>query len=188
MCHCCPIKGGIKINVGPDHDGYLPSFIHVGAAREHEIANAREFEFPAGSILVSDRGFIDYVFFNSLISKGNYFVTRMKKNTAFEPGGFREVDRDTGVIFDQDIVLTGGGARKCGHTLRMVGYADAETGKKYTFLTNAFHVDAKTVADIYKGRWQIDLCFKRIKQNLKMKSFLGTSRTPNRRQTVSSRL
>jgi hypothetical protein len=88
----------------------------------------------------------------------------------------READRSQGVTSDQAIEFTGAKAKNCPIGLRRVGYRDAETGKHYFFLTNVFDLAAKTIADIYKERWQVELFFKWIKQNLKIKSFLGTSK------------
>ena len=88
----------------------------------------------------------------------------------------RSVLKSKGVTSDQTIILTGSKASDCPIALRRIGYKDPETGKQYFFLTNNFHLAAKTIADIYKARWEIELFFKWLKQNLKIKTFLGTSR------------
>ena len=100
----------------------------------------------------------------------------MKRNISCKAVERHEVDRSKGVTSDQTIVLTGAKAKECPILLRRIGYRDPETGKHYVFLTNIRHLVAKTICDIYHDRWQIELFFKWIKQNLKIKTFFGTSR------------
>ena len=169
-------KGAVKLHVGLDHDGYLPAFVQITEGRVHEVNLARKLDLPVGSIVVFDRGYTDYAWYNHLNSKGIYFVTRQKKNACYTVIKRRPVSRASGITSDQTIRLTGAKADQCPILLRRIGYRDPDTGKHYVFLTNAFHLAASTVAAIYKERWQIELFFKWIKQNLKIKSFLGTSR------------
>jgi len=170
-------KGGIKLHVGLDHSGYLPNFVQVSEASTHEVNIARCLSFPKGSIVVFDRGYVDYSWYKQLNEKGVFFVTRLKSNADYRITERREVDKTQGLRSDQTIRLTGFYAQKhCDIALRRISYHDPQTGKYYEFLTNHFGLSAKTIADIYKARWQIEIFFKWIKQNLKIKTFLGTSR------------
>lgn len=169
-------KGAIKLHAAVDHDGYLPSFIHVTEGNVHEVKIAPKLSLEKNSIVVFDRGYNDYEWFNSLNNNGIWFVTRLKKNAKYRVIERREVRSKTGVTSDHCIELTGTKAHKCAVKLRRIGYRDSQTGQRYEFLTNNFKLCAKTIADIYKSRWQIELFFKWIKQNLKIKTFLGTSK------------
>lgn len=169
-------KGALKLHVGLDHCGYLPAFVRVTEGRRHEIRWARTLRLPAGSIVVFDRGFTDYHWWKSLNQKDIRFVTRLKKGTAYTVEERRDVTWKNHVTSDQTIRLQGKTARACDLLLRRIRYRDPETGKHLVFLTNDFDLAAITVAQIYRERWQIELYFKWIKQNLKIKSFLGRSR------------
>lgn len=169
-------KGAVKLHVGLNHSGYLPSFVHITEGKTHEIQAARLLQLPKDSIIAMDRGFTDYSWYNHLNNKGIYFVTRQRKNAKYSVIERRTVSRKQGVTSDQTIQLTGMKAGYCPLPLRRVGYKDSETGIHYIFLTNNFQLSAKTIAAIYKERWQIELFFKWIKQNLKIKSFFGTSK------------
>lgn len=134
-------------------------------------------DFPKGSIVAIDRGYTDYAWYKQLSDKGIYFVARLKSNAKTRVVERRNVVAGTGVTCDQTMEFTGVQTSKiCPVALRRIGYRDPETGRKYVFLTNNFNLSAKTIADIYKDRWQIELFFKWIKRNLKIKSFLGTSK------------
>jgi len=165
-------KGGIKMHTLHDHNGYIPAFVTVTDAKTHEGPVARTLELPKGSIVVFDRGYFCYFWFRSLGEKGVYFVTRLKDKAVYRLLERRPVKRKTGVTSDHiiEVVNADGPLR-----LRRIGYRDAETGKRYEFLTNHFRLSAKTIADVYKDRWQIELFFKEIKQNLRIKSFVGNS-------------
>lgn len=170
-------KGGIKLHVGLDHSGYLPQFVQISEAKKHEVNLARCLNFSKGSIVVFDRGYVDYSWYKQLNDKNIFFVTRLKKNADYRVVQRRVVNKSQGVICDQTIHLDGFYAIKdCEIALRRIRYRDAQTGKQYVFLTNHFNLSAKTIADIYKARWQIETFFKWIKQNLKIKTFLGTSK------------
>ena len=170
-------KGGMKLHLGLDHAGYLPAFAVITEARAHEAPVAHQFPFPRGSVVACDRGFTDYGWYKSLNEQGVSFVTRQRKNARYRVVERRKVNRAKGLTSDQTIRLTGAQLAEADMPLlRRIGYRDPETSKHYVFLTNAFHLSAKTIADIYKERWKIELFFKWIKQNLKIKSFLGTSR------------
>ena len=170
-------KGAIKLHVGLDHDGYLPEFVTLTDGKTTDIEAGRVLAFPTGSIVVYDRGYTDYEWYNQLTQKGIFFVTRLKRNAQYRIIKRRTVARHQGLSSDQIIEFTGSQARKhCPIPLRRIGYRDPETGKHYVFLTNHFALSARTIADIYKQRWQIELFFKWIKQNLKIKTFIGTSK------------
>jgi IS4 transposase len=154
----------------------IPAFVHITTANVADVNAARLLKLPAGSIIVMDRGYVDFSLFSRLHGKGILFVTRMKRGMRYRVVERRESDRAQGVTSDQTIEFTGTKSKNCPIGLRRVGYRDAETGKHYFFLTNVFDLPANTIADIYKERWQVELFFKWIKQNLKIESFLGTSK------------
>ena len=164
-------KGAIKLHVGLDHDGYLPAFVAMTDGKGYEVDWAKTLDLPPGSVVVFDRGFIEYDFFNQLSQKKIRFVTRYRKDLRFRVLKRRPVDRSRGLTSDQTIRLQG----RRGLVLRRVGYRDPESGRHYHFLTNATDLAALTIAKIYRDRWKIELFFKWIKQNLKIKTFLGTS-------------
>jgi putative transposase len=169
-------KGAVKLHVGLDHDGLLPTFLSITDGKTHDITAARTLQLPKGSILVVDRGYTDYAWYNQLNLQGIFFVTRLRKNACYRVTARRKVIKSKGLTSDQTIELTGSKAGNCPIPLRRIGYKDSETGKQYYFLTNNFKLAAATIAETYKARWQIELFFKWIKQNLKIKRFLGTSR------------
>lgn len=170
-------KSAIKLHVGLNHNGYLPEFVTVTEGKAHDVTIGRTLEFPKGSIVAIDKGYTDYAWYKQLTDKGIFFVTRLKTNAAYRVVSRQSVLKNKGLTCDQIIEFTGiQTAKKCPVQLRRIGYRDAETGKRYIFLTNNFKLSAKTIADIYKARWQVELFFKWIKQNLKIKSFVGTSK------------
>jgi hypothetical protein len=170
-------KGAIKLHVGLNHDGYLPEFVSITNGKCGDVTAGRKINFPKGSVVVMDKGYNDYQWYKQLNDKGIIFVTRLKKNAQYRVVKRHGVLKSKGVRSDQTIEFTGvQTAKKCPIRLRRIGYRDATTGKHYVFLTNDFKLSAKTVADIYKSRWQVELFFKWIKQNLKIKSFMGTSK------------
>ena len=169
-------KGAVKLHVGLDHDGLLPSFLTITDGKVHDITAARAVQLPKGSIVVMDRGYTDYAWYNQLNYRGIFFVTRLRKNASYRVTECRSVIKSKGLTSDQTIQLTGVKASNCPIALRRIGFKDTETGIQYYFLTNNFKLAASTIAEIYKARWQIELFFKWIKQNLKIKSFLGTSK------------
>jgi len=165
------------LHVGLNHTGYLPEFVTVTEGKTHDITVGRTLNFPKESIVAVDKGYNDYSWYKQLTDKGIYFVTRLKTNAKIRVIERWTVQKNKGVTCDQSIEFTGlQTAKKCPIKLRRIGYRDAETGKRYVFLTNNFKLAAKTIADIYKARWQVELFFKWIKQNLKIKSFVGTSK------------
>jgi len=170
-------KGAVKLHVGMNHKGNLPEFVTITDGKKHDVNVGRKLDFPKGSIIAMDRGYTDYEWFKQLSEKDIYFVTRLKSNAKYRVIERRPVDKSSGLTSDQTIEFTGYHAtRDCPIQLRRIGYRDPETGKHYMFLTNHFGLSALTITKIYKSRWQIELFFKWIKQNLKIKSFLGTSK------------
>ncbi|TRO82573.1 IS4 family transposase [Trichloromonas acetexigens] len=164
-------KGAAKLHIALDADGYLPAFVDLSEGKEHEINMARQLELPKDSYVVFDRGYTDYAWYQELTDNGIRFVTRLKSNAVTTPGAKRRGRKSPGVLLDQEVALNG-----ITGTYRKVRYLDEDSGVAYEFLTNALDIPAATVADLYKERWQIELFFKWIKQNLHIKSFLGTSR------------
>lgn len=170
-------KGAVKLHIGLNHDGNLPSVVTVTNGKTTDIEVARSLTFNKGSIVICDRGYTDYSWYKTLTDKGIFFVTRLKSNAKYRVIERRTADKAQGLRSDQTIEFTGSQtAKACPVSLRRVSYQDPETGKRYVYLTNHFGLSAKTIADIYKQRWQVELFFKWIKQNLKIKSFIGTSK------------
>lgn len=171
-------KGGIKLHTLLDNSGYLPSFIHVTEAKQHDscIVNVLP-QLDKGSILAFDRAYINFEWFQKLKEQGLFFVTRAKSNMKYKIVKRNIICREKGISADYEIELKGKKQRE-NHPgkLRIVKYIHPETGDEYVYLTNIFHLAASTIAECYKERWQIELFFKWIKQNLKIKSFYGTSK------------
>jgi len=163
-------KGAIKLHFGLDADGHLPAFMDMTKGKVHEINWARTLKLPKGSFACFDRAFTDYGWYNDLTTNSIFFVTRLKSNADVEYVLKRAGRKSPGVTNDQTIRLKG-----VEKPLRLVNYTDPETGIEYRFVTNAHHLKAKEIADIYKERWKIEQFFKWIKQNLKSKTFLGTT-------------
>tara|TARA_R110001592_G_scaffold357716_1_gene661376 strand:- start:223 stop:1374 length:1152 start_codon:yes stop_codon:yes gene_type:complete len=170
-------KGAVKLHVGLNHAGYLPEFVTITEGKKHDVTVGRMLNFPKGSMVAIDKAYNDYAWYKQLTDKEIFFVTRLKNNAKYRIIDRRSVLKNKGLTCDQTIEFTGPQvSKKCPVQLRRVGYKDAETGKHYVFLTNNFKLAAKTIADIYKARWHVELFFKWIKQNLKIKSFVGTSK------------
>jgi len=169
-------KSGIKIHTLLDHSGYLPAFVSITDGKTHETKVANSINLAKGSIVAEDRAYTDYKWFAKLQENGVFFVTRQKTNAVYRVIQRKSINKKQGLCSDQTIVLTGTKGHLCPHPLRRVGYRDPETKKHYVFLTNNFKLSAKTIADIYKERWQIEIFFRWIKQNLKIKAFIGNSR------------
>lgn len=167
----------VKLSVGLNHGNMLPEFVALSDGNENDMIEGRQFSFPKGSIVAFDKGYVDYQWFGSLTQQGVSFVTRLRPKAVYQVLERREVRKETGVTSDQIIQLNSAHALKRGAPkLRRVGYRDKETGKFYMFLTNNFTLAASTIAAIYKDRWQVELFFKALKQNLKIKAFVGLSR------------
>ena len=169
-------KGAVKLHLLLDHEGYLPSYAVITEGKQHEVTVAKTLTFAPGTILVIDRGYVDYTWFATLTRQGVFFVTRLKDNAISTVVGTRAVPENRRIVNDELIELTGiGAAAKCPYPLRRVEVEDPDTGETLVFLTNHLTFGATTIARIYKDRWQIELLFKALKQNLKVKTFVGTS-------------
>ncbi len=167
----------VKLSVGLNHGNMLPEFVALSEGNENDMLQGRKFKFPKGSIVAFDKGYVDYQWFGSLTEQGVSFVTRLRPKAVYEILESNPANITKGITSDQVIQFNSPHALKRGAPrLRRVGYIDQESGKKYLFLTNNFKLCASTIAAIYKDRWQVELFFKAIKQNLKIRVFVGLSR------------
>lgn len=166
-------KGAFKLHVQLNHGGNIPDFIVATPAFNHEsMVVKRHFKIIADSIYCFDRGYIDYSLFRRIDNARAFFVTRTKENTQYTVTGQHTIPLKGGILSDEIIRLTNDPYQ---NELRVVRYYDQESGEIFEFLTNNFHLAASTIAKIYQARWQIEAFFKWIKQNLKVKTFLGTN-------------
>jgi len=171
-------KGGIKLHTLLDVQTSIPTFIYLTPAKVHDVNILDIFIPEAGAFYVMDRGYLDFARLYSLHLNNSFFVTRAKSNFNFSRIYSHTVDRNTGVICDQTVNLTGFYQSKdYPDKLRRIKYYDTQTDKRLVFLTNNFQLKTLLIAKIFKERWQIELFFKWIKQHLRIKSFYGT--TPN---------
>ena len=169
-------KGAIKLHLVLDHDGYLPSFAVITDGKVSDVKVAHLLKFAPGTIVVDDRGYNDYRLFGTWTSNGVYFVTRMKDNALYKVVETKVIPQNRNILKDEIILLTGVKAEeKCPYPLRRVEVYDSEKEQTLVFLTNNLKLGASTISAIYKDRWQIELFFKALKQNLKIKTFVGTS-------------
>jgi len=172
-------KGAIKLHCLYDHSGSIPNFLVVTDGKQHEIKVTKKLELPIipDSIISIDRAYIDFKWLYSLEQKKTYFVTRAKKNMKYEVTGQHMPNMRKGILYEKTIKLTGYDSKKdYPKQLRLIGYVDPTTREELVFLTNNFKLASYTITQIYKSRWQIEIFFKWIKQHLKIKSFLGTSK------------
>jgi putative transposase len=170
-------KASVKLSVGLNHSNLIPSFVALSDGIQNDMIQGRKFRFPAGSIVVFDKGYVDYRWFADLTDQQVSFVTRLRPKSVYSVLKTNDTGGIRGVLTDELIQLDSEHAKKRGAPkLRRVAYYDALTKKTFEFLTNNFHLAASTIAAIYKDRWQVELFFKAIKQNLKIHSFVGTSR------------
>lgn len=169
-------KAAVKLHTLLDLRGNIPSFIHITDGKVHDV-NVLDILVPeAGAFYVMDRGYIDFERLFRLDQTGSFFVTRAKANLRARRRYSHPVDRSTGLICDQTVVLTGHSSRKGFQApLRRIRFKDPRTAKTLVFLTNHFDLPAMTIADLYRSRWQVELFFKWIKQHLRIKRFFGTS-------------
>jgi hypothetical protein len=169
-------KGGVKAHVLLDHDDYLPRYVLITEARRSDVKMAGAFPLNPGSIIVMDRGYNDYALFGKWTDEGIYFVTRLKDNAAYQVLADGPVPANRSIRSDQLIQFSGEKAQKdCPSPLRRVAVWDAANEREIVLLTNLQEFGATTIAAIYKDRWEIELFFKALKQNLKVKTFVGTS-------------
>lgn len=175
-------KGGIKVHVVLDHADYLPRYVCVGPVRQHDVQYARSLSLPKGSIVAMDKGYLDLKMFCRWNLEGVFFVTPEKKGLLSRVLKRNPVREASGLLSDEVIELTGKRGRKSyPHRLRRIELeiADSRTGatRRLVLLTNHQRLAASTIAAVYKERWQIELFFKALKQNLTLRNFVGS--TPN---------
>lgn len=169
-------KGAVKLHVKLNHSGYLPTFMVVTTGKVHEQRVAPSIPLEKGDVAIFDRGYTDFEWYHTLDEKGVFFVTRLKANACYKVVERRPTAHLENIYSDHLIELKGFySQKKFPNRLRRIRSKDPETGKIIVLLTNHFTWSAKTIAQIYKDRWQIELFFKSIKQQLKVKSFVGTS-------------
>jgi hypothetical protein len=168
-------KGGVKAHVLISHDDYMPRFVHISDAKKADVKAARLLHLKPGSIVAMDRAYNDYGMFSRWTDAGVFFVTRLKSNAVYEVVEDREVPQERNILQDRVIRLSGDAGKKCEHLLRVVTVWDKERDRYIDLLTNHLDFGATTISAIYKDRWQIELFFKALKQNLKVKTFVGTS-------------
>ncbi len=174
--HFRTAKAAVKLHTLIDLRGNIPTFIHISDGKLHDVNVLDVLPIEPGSIYVMDRGYVDFKRLYGITRSLAFFVTRAKSPFKFERIYSHPIDKTTGLICDQTIKLTvPATAKKYPDKMRRVKYRDPETDKIFVFLTNNFELPAKTIADLYKQRWQVELFFKWIKQNLRIKSFYGTS-------------
>lgn len=169
-------KGAVKLHTLIDLRGNIPCFVLISHGKTHDVNVIDALPIEAGAFYVMDRGYLDFGRLHRFTSGLAFFVTRAKTNLDCSRRASRRVDKTTGLRSDQTIVLNGPKTSKLyPDPLRRISYRDPETGKRFVFLTNKFDLPALTIAQIYKSRWQVELFFRWIKQNLRIKSFYGTS-------------
>jgi len=169
-------KGAVKLHTLLDLRGSIPTFIHISDGKLHEVNTLDIVPLEAGAFYVMDRGYLDFARLYTISQACAFFVIRAKSNLKCRRVYSYQTDRATGLICDQSVMLTGFyQAKGYPDKLRRVKYYDAETNKTLVFLTNNFTLPAMTIADLYRCRWQVELFFKWIKQNLRIKTFYGTS-------------
>jgi hypothetical protein len=174
--HFRETKGAVRLHTLLDLRGNIPSFIHISDGKLHEVNVLDMIPLEAGAFYIMDRGFLDFSRLHAITRASAFFVIRAKSNLKSRRLYSHPVDKSTGVVCDQSILLTV--PKSVGDypdKLRRVRYYDAETDKTLVFLTNNFLLPAITISQLYKQRWQVELFFKWIKQHLRIKSFFGTS-------------
>jgi hypothetical protein len=165
-------KGAMKLHMAIDIAGDLPTVMVMTPGKVHDVKAARKIPFAAGTLLIMDRGYVDFKWMWELTQQGVYFVTRMKKKCVHKVRECRKTNRTQGILADQTVRLK---SRKYEGKIRKVSYRDPETGHKYIYFTNRFDLAASTICALYKARWQVELFFKTMKQQLQVKKFAGTS-------------
>jgi hypothetical protein len=169
-------KAAIKLHTLLDLRGNIPTFIYISDGSMHDVNILDVLPIEPGAFYVMDRGYLDYSRLNTISLAAGFFVTRSKSNLRCRRIYSHQVDRTTGLRYDQTIMLTGFySLRDYPNKLRRIKYYDTETNKMLIFLTNNFSLPAFTIAQLYRCRWQVELFFKWIKQNLRIKNFYGTS-------------
>src|SRR5699024_5482077 len=173
-------KGGMKVHVSLDEAQMIPEMINITPAKVSDRRGADSFRYPKDTIVVDDRGYFDFRLFATHIEDENHFVTRIKSNTVYESIAENELPdaKDEHILKDELIHLTGQAAEEAGIndvTMRRVAVYKEDENKIIVLITNNLEWSAATIGELYKRRWQIEVFFKLIKQNLQIKTFLGTS-------------
>jgi Domain of unknown function (DUF4372)/Transposase DDE domain len=169
-------KGAVKLHTLLDLRGNIPCFIHISHGKMHDVNVLDHLPIEAGAFYVMDRGYVDFQRLHRFTTGAAFFVTRGKRNLDFTRRSRRRVDKTTGLRSDQTIVLAGlKSAELYPAPLRRIVFYDTEHDRRLVFLSNNFDLPALTIAGLYKSRWQVELFFKWIKQNLRIKGFYGTS-------------
>lgn len=170
-------KGAFKLHAVLDYGTRLPKYATIGEGREHDIKAAKALSFPAESVLVMDRAYVDYEWLYQLDSKGVYFVTRLKSNAAIQIAeSYLTDEKNEHILSDEDIALIQPASQiKYPDKLRLVRVWDEINEKPIHVLTNNFDWTADNVSQLYKARWDIEVFFKHLKQRFRVKSFVGTS-------------
>ena len=169
-------RAAVKMHTLLDLRGNIPSFIHISDGKLNDVNILDQLIPEAGAFYIMDRGYIDFLRLYRLHQAGSFFVTRAKKNMDAQRRYSHPVDRSTGLVFDQTLILQGyQSAQDYPESLRGVRYKDPETGKRLLFLTNHTALPALSICALYKARWQVELFFRWVKQHLRIKSFFGTS-------------
>lgn len=169
-------KGAVKLHTLLDLRGSIPAFIHISDGKLHDVNILDELTPEPGAFYIMDRAYLDFTRLYVLTLCSAFFVLRAKSNLQCKRLYSHPVDRTTGLICDQTILLTGiKSSKEYSDKLRRIKYFDAETQKRFVFLTNNFTLPALTITQLYKCRWQVELFFKWIKQHLRIKKFCGTS-------------
>ena len=174
--HYRKTKGAVKLHLLLDHSGYLPTFALLTDGKTSDIEIARKVKLAPGSIIAMDRGYTDFALFSRWTSEGVWFVTRLKQGLLYRVVRNLDVPQQRNILSDQIIVLNSNKAQQsCNERLRRVVVWDDRKEERVVLLSNHLEFGATTIAAIYKERWQIETFFKTIKQNLKIKTFVGTS-------------
>ena len=169
-------KAAIKLHTLLDLRGNIPTFIHISDGKMHEVNILDQLLPEPGAFYIMDRGFLDFERLYRFHQNGSFFVTRGKSNLKVQRRYSHPIDRKTGLICDQSVVLTGFYSHQGFEApLRRIRFQDPETAKTLIFLTNNFVLPAFTITELYRCRWQVELFFKWIKQHLRIKAFYGTS-------------
>jgi len=176
-------KAAIKLHTLLTLRGCFPTVVILTTGKVHDVNILDQLVYEPGAFYIADRGYLDFGRLHQIHRSGAFFVTRAKKNSRFQRRYSHPVDKSTGLLFDQTVVLTGFRSRQqFPEVLRRIGFRDPQTGKRFVFLTNNFTEPALTIAQLYRCRWQIELFFKWIKQHLRIKAFYGTSENAVRTQ------
>lgn len=169
-------KAGIKLHMLLNLRGNIPAFACITNASVHDVKLLDDLPLEPGAFYIMDRGYIDFRRLNHFTERMAFYVTRAKSNFKFNRRYSRDVDKSSGILYDQTVVLGDPVKyRECPAPIRRIGFVDPITSKRLVFLTNNFDLPALTIAQLYKSRWQVELFFKWIKQHLRIKAFYGTS-------------